>query len=489
MTGHLSHNSISGNLPPSCSALKSLSTLHLQDNKFTSTLDVLAALPLKDLTGGNSWSSGHAPRGKSSSAHEKGGGKKGMSGLAIALLILASLVVLVLLYYYFQEKGPLHLQIFLTKRKVAGIEHLLPFHHKNYPITGLLPQRRSLKKTESLNSSGPIDIKTLQKDPSMGYKPPPSNFSQSINDNQFASCLNPGRNTSVRAVAFPLTDLQTATGNFALGRLIGEGSLGRVYRAKYPDGKVLAVKTIDLSLHQGAKPEDFSEIVTSISKVHHPNIAELVGYCAEQEHNMLIYDYFRNGSLHGFLHVADDYSKPLTWNTRVRIALGTARAVENLHEVCSPSFIHKNIKSPTILLFCLTMNLTHVFATTGWKTFIIGQAKTLVFGVAMLELLTGRKPFDFSRPKSEQCLVRWATPQLHDIVALEKMVDPALRGLYPPKSVSRFADIIALCAQAEPEFRPPMSEVVQALVRLVQRSSMNMRDDITISSQMGDSDC
>lgn len=92
--------------------------------------------------------------------------------------------------------------------------------------------------------------------------------------------------------------------------------------------QVLAVKTIDLSLHQGAKPEDFSEIVTSISKVHHPNIAELVGYCAEQEHNMLIYDYFRNGSLHGFLHVADDYSKPLTWNTRVRIALGTARAVE-----------------------------------------------------------------------------------------------------------------------------------------------------------------
>ena len=227
-----------------------------------------------------------------------------------------------------------------------------------------------MTETESLNSSGPIDIKTFQKAASMGYKPPPSNFSQSINDNQFASCLNPGRNTSVRAVAFSLTDLQTATGNFAPGRLIGEGSLGRVYRAKYPDGKVclvisyfmclivtgftqnqtqfatrsldfaflkhnlffacqvLAVKTIDLSLLQGAKPEDFSEIVTSISKVHHPNIAELAGYCAEQGHSMLIYDYFRNGSLHGFLHVADDYSKPLTWNTRVRIALGTARAVE-----------------------------------------------------------------------------------------------------------------------------------------------------------------
>jgi hypothetical protein len=43
--------------------------------------------------------------------------------------------------------------------------------------------------------------------------------------------------------------------------------------------------------------------------------------------------------------------------------------------------------------------------------------------------------------------VRWATPQLHDIDALTKMVDPALKGIYPAKSLSRFADIIALCVQ------------------------------------------
>jgi len=57
------------------------------------------------------------------------------------------------------------------------------------------------------------------------------------------------------------------------------------------------------------------------------------------------------------------------------------------------------------------------------------------FGVVMLELLTGRKPFDSSRPRSEQSLVRWATPQLHDIDALDRMVDPALKGLYPAKSL------------------------------------------------------
>ncbi|KAL2479259.1 Protein STRUBBELIG-RECEPTOR FAMILY 5 [Forsythia ovata] len=111
------------------------------------------------------------------------------------------------------------------------------------------------------------------------------------------------------------------------------------------------------------------------------------------------------------------------------------------------------------------------------------------FGVVMLELLTGRLPFDSSKPRYEQSLVRWASPQLHDIDALAKLVDPALRGLYPPKSLSQFADAVALCVQSEPEFRPPMSEVVQLLVRLVQRSGMNQRgDDLTSSRRTDDSD-
>lgn len=90
--------------------------------------------------------------------------------------------------------------------------------------------------------------------------------------------------------------------------------------------QVLVVKKFDPLSFSGSS--DFMDLVNSISKLRHPNISELVGYCSEPGHYMLVYDYNMNGSLYDFLHLSDDYSKPLTWDTRVRIAVGTACALE-----------------------------------------------------------------------------------------------------------------------------------------------------------------
>ncbi|CAI0409952.1 unnamed protein product, partial [Linum tenue] len=508
----------------------------LQNNKFTGKITMLGDLPLDELnlannkftgwipakledinnldTDGNNWSKGPAPPGqkKAANAGKGGGGARISTGVLIALIVLGVVVIAALLII-----------VFFSRRKSYDEEKS---HHQNRKsnnnFTPLTSQELSHNppppvlpphlRQESFESSNSVDVKTPQKAPSQGYnKQPPADFAQSLNDNVFASRLNSKKGGAARAaVPYALSDLQSATASFAAGRLLGEGSLGRVYRAKYADNKVLAVKKIDSSyFHDSNKDggDEFSEIVASISKVHHPNIVELVGFCSEQGHNMLVYEYYRNGSLHDFLHNSGDFSNPLTWNTRVRIALGTARAVEYLHEACSPSVIHKNIKSSNILL---DLDLNPHLCDYGLGTFHTRTSQNLgvgynapecttpsaysmksdiySFGVVMLELLTGRMPFDHTKQKSEQALVRWATPQLHDIDALAQMVDPALRGLYPPKSLSRFADIIALCVQAEPEFRPAMSEVVQSLVTLVQRSSMNMKDDLAASRRTEDLD-
>lgn len=54
-----------------------------------------------------------------------------------------------------------------------------------------------------------------------------------------------------------------------------------------------------------------------------------------------------------------------------------------------------------------------------------------------------------SKPINEQSLVKFVTPQLHDSDALGSVADPALRGLYPPKALSRFADVITRCVQVQ----------------------------------------
>lgn len=88
------------------------------------------------------------------------------------------------------------------------------------------------------------------------------------------------------------------------------------------------MKKIDSSALPSELSDDFIEVVSSISRLSHPNVMELIGYCSEYGQHLLVYEFHKNGSLHDFLHLSDEYSKPLIWNSRVKIALGTARALE-----------------------------------------------------------------------------------------------------------------------------------------------------------------
>ncbi|PIM99472.1 Serine/threonine protein kinase [Handroanthus impetiginosus] len=513
-----SFNSMTGNLPQSFQSLASMTNTYLQNNQFTGTIDVLANLPLENLNiennqfsgwipeqlksinlqlNGNLFNSGPAPPappggpsarqpqrnpqsgGSSASLTSgsigSGGSKSGIGPGAIAGIVISVLVIGAIAAFFIIKRR--------SRKSSTDVEKLdsLPFA----PLDSQEVQGVKSVQTSSTTSETPAVINLI---------PPPIDHHKSFDDTDVSTMpVLPPKKTNtppINAKFFSVADLQIATDSFCVENLIGEGSIGRVYRAHLDDGKVLAVKKINSSLL--SKTEDFLNIVSEISRLHHPNVTELVGYCSEHGQNLLVYEFHKNGSLHEYLHEVDENSKPLIWNNRVQIALGAAKALEYLHEVCSPSVIHKNLKSANILL---NMELNPHLSDCGLASVIqepdqasgyiapevamSGQytikSDVYSFGVIMLELLSGRKPFDSSRPRPEQSLVRWAAPQLHDIDALSNMVDPALNGLYPVKSLSRFADIIALCVQPEPEFRPPISEVVQALVRLVQRANMSKR--------------
>ncbi|KAK3147023.1 hypothetical protein QOZ80_3BG0277040 [Eleusine coracana subsp. coracana] len=540
----LSYNSFSGTLPESFNNLTSLSTLYLQNNQFSGTIDVLANLSLTDLnvannqfsgsipdklksisnlqTNGNSFSNSpaaatpasqphspplqpsstgvpsHSNKSPSSGSHTDNGGNDARSstnggrksskvgGGTVAGIVVSLVAVGALVSFCVIKRKSAMRQLGDDPEKNG---HLSPL------ASGKIKQLRPIRAV----SLSPTGKERLEKTLSMNLRPPSKiELHKSFDENDPTSkpVSKEINISSISATVYTVADLQVATESFNADNLVGEGSFGRVYTARLPYQKVLAVKKINFSALPNHPSEFFIELVANVSKLNHPNLSELDGYCSEHGQCLLAYKFYKNGSLHDFLHISDGYNKPLSWNSRVKIALGSARALEYLHETCSPSVIHKNFKSSNILLddelnphvsdsgfadLIPNQELQELDGNSGYRApevTMSGQysqkSDVYSFGIVMLELMTGRKAFDSSQPRSQQSLVRWAIPQLHDIDLLDQMVDPALEGLYPAKSLSRFADAIALCVQPEPEFRPPMSEIVQSLVRLVQRSGMGV---------------
>lgn len=71
-------------------------------------------------------------------------------------------------------------------------------------------------------------------------KPPPYERNKSTGDKGFGSIFASKRTKNpISATEYSIADLQMATNSFSQDNLIAEGALGRIYRAEFPNGKVL----------------------------------------------------------------------------------------------------------------------------------------------------------------------------------------------------------------------------------------------------------
>lgn len=89
------------------------------------------------------------------------------------------------------------------------------------------------------------------------------------------------------------------------------------------------------------------------------------------------------------------------------------------------------------------------------------------YGVLLYELITGRRPIDRNRPKSEQKLLDWVKPYISDVKRFPIIVDPRLEGHYNLKSATKLASVANRCMVRLPKSRPKMSEVYGMVQRIV----------------------
>ncbi|KAM7485607.1 hypothetical protein LguiA_001616 [Lonicera macranthoides] len=183
----------------------------------------------------------------------------------------------------------------------------------------------------------------------------------------------------------------------------------------------------------------------------------------------------------------------LSWPQRVKIALEAAKGLEYLHEEAQPHIIHRAIKSSNVLLFndgiakisdiIFSYQAPDIPFKTTWYFGVGGRfgydapefavterwsskCDVYSFGVVLLELLTGRKPYESTRPREQLRLVTWAIPKLTE-EKLKQCIDPRLNGEYPPRQAAQMAAVAALCLQYEPNLRPNMRIVVKVLQSLL----------------------
>ncbi|XP_022721772.1 serine/threonine-protein kinase PBL27-like [Durio zibethinus] len=300
-----------------------------------------------------------------------------------------------------------------------------------------------------------------------------------------------GPTANIAAQTFTFRELAAVTKNFRPECLLGEGGFGRVYKGHLEStGQVVAVKQLDRNGLQGNR--EFLVEVLMLSLLHHPNLVNLIGYCADGDQRLLVYEFMPLGSLEDHLHDLPPDKEPLDWNTRMKIAAGAAKGLEYLHDRANPPVIYRDLKSSNILLdegyhpklsdFGLAKlgpvgDKTHVstrvmgtygycapeYAMTGQLTL---KSDVYSFGVVFLELITGRKAIDNMRASGEHNLVAWARPLFKDRRKFPKMADPLLQGRYPMRGLYQALAVAAMCLQEQAATRPLIGDVVTALTYL-----------------------
>ncbi|XP_077220575.1 phytosulfokine receptor 1-like isoform X2 [Tasmannia lanceolata] len=282
-----------------------------------------------------------------------------------------------------------------------------------------------------------------------------------------------------------IDDLLKSTDNFDQANIIGCGGFGLVYKAILPDGRKVAIKR--LSGDCGQMEREFQAEVETLSRAQHRNLVLLQGYCRYGNDRLLIYSYMENGSLDYWLHEKLDGGSALHWDTRLRIAQGTARGLAYLHESCQPHILHRDIKSSNILLdenfeahladFGLARLIlpyeTHVttdlVGTLGYIPPEYGQAPVATFkgdvysfGVVLLELLTGKRPMDMCKPRGCRDLIQWVL-QMKKEKRETEVFDPFIYDKENDKQLLQVLEIACICLNECPKVRPFIQQIVNWL--------------------------
>lgn len=174
-----------------------------------------------------------------------------------------------------------------------------------------------------------------------------------------ARVISQGANTGSQGApsyrVFSMEELLEATKNFDQSALLGEGSVGKIYKGRLENGTYIAVRS--LNVYRRYSNRNLKLRLDLLSKFRHPHLVSLLGHCIDGgapddstvPRIFLIYEYISNGNFRAHLSESSP-KKMLKWSDRLSVLTGVAKAVHFLHTGVIPSSFSNRLKTSNILL-------------------------------------------------------------------------------------------------------------------------------------------
>ncbi|XP_068345339.1 rust resistance kinase Lr10-like [Pyrus communis] len=283
-------------------------------------------------------------------------------------------------------------------------------------------------------------------------------------------------------IRYSYSDIKKMTRGFK--DKLGEGGYGSVYKGKLRSGRFVAIKMLGKSKANG---QDFINEVGTIGRIHHVNVVQLIGYCAEGSKRALVYEFMSNGSLDKHIFPKEGLIS-LRCKRAFEISLGVARGIDYLHQGCDMKILHFDIKPHNILLndnyvpkvsdFGLarlcpaddsSLTLTAARGTIGYiapELFykniggVSNKADIYSFGMLLMEIAGKRKNLNVAAHSSQIYFPSWVYDQFSEGNDIESE-----GATEEENEITKKMLIVALwCIQMKPSDRPAsMNKVVEML--------------------------
>ncbi|XP_020538884.2 receptor-like protein kinase FERONIA isoform X2 [Jatropha curcas] len=252
---------------------------------------------------------------------------------------------------------------------------------------------------------------------------------------------------------FTAKEIRNATNNFDRDLLIGEGGFGRIFKGYLDSEKTTPVAIKALKPYSSLVSEQFWAEIEMLSKLCHPHLVSLIGYCNDQRLMVLVYEYMAHGTLRD--HLYHSHNPPLPWKQRLEICIAVARVLHYLHAGDSHTIIHRDIKTSNILL---DENCVAKVSDFGLSKSVVN-----IYAVSTdAAVLCARPVTNMQLNKEEVSLIDWARNCIQN-GTIHQIIDPKLRGKIFPECLNKYVEIAANCVRRTGIQRLCMDDVIENL--------------------------